>query len=91
MQAGRTVGQGSPRALRKAAARGDRVRLTGVGRDQLRASPRVRELVPMGAGWQLLLHSPDDVDPLQRELGVPLTRVAPSLEDVFIEACRRNP
>ncbi len=90
MRAGRAVGLGSPRELRRNADRGDRVRLSGVARDRLRESPRIIELIPMGAGWQALLRSPDDVEPLQRELGVEVRRIAPSLEDVFIEACRRE-
>mgnify|MGYP002632704397 CR=1 FL=1 len=91
MQAGRAVGLGSPRELRRQGDRGDRVRLKGVSRDQLLSSPRVVEQIPMGAGWHLKLRTADDIEPLQRELGVPLTRISPSLEDVFIEACRREP
>ncbi|MCB9674454.1 MAG: ABC transporter ATP-binding protein [Alphaproteobacteria bacterium] len=90
MQAGRCVGLGPPRELRRAADRGDRVRIKGGDRDRLRASSRIRELVPMGSGWQALLNGPGDVEPLAVELGLPVQRISPSLEDVFLEACRRE-
>jgi len=90
MRAGRSVGQGAPRALREQADRGDRVSIQGVDRPAVMGSPRVLEAIPMGAGWRAVLRSPDDVEPLGRELGGVVQRVAPSLEDVFIEACRRE-
>ena len=88
MQAGRCVALGTPRELRDAADVGDMVSIEGVGAEALRGSPRVEEFVPMGASWQVRLRSPSDAEPLAQELGVAVTRVRPSLEDVFIAAIR---
>jgi len=90
MQAGRAVGLGAPRALRDEADRGDLVHVEGVDARQLGASPRVRDVVPLGAGWHVRLRSPDDAAPLARELGVEVERVRPSLEDVFLDAISRE-
>jgi len=88
MQDGRTVGLGSPRELRDAADNGDLVRARVDDPAVLRSSPRVRDITPMGAQWHVRLRSPDDAEPLSAELGVPVHRIRPSLEDVFLEACR---
>lgn len=91
MQAGRAVGQGPPTALRDAADRGDLVRITGVSGVELRASPHVRDVSAMGAYWHVRLHRADGAEALAGELGRPVERIRPSLEDVFLEACRREP
>lgn len=90
MQAGRSVGLGPPRQLRDDADRGDLVEIQGVSGDALRASELVREFTPMGAGWHVRLHDPDQVDALSRALGVEARRIRPSLEDVFLEAIRER-
>ena len=90
MQAGRSVGLGPPRLLREQADHGDLVEILGVRGDALRGSARVRDFVPMGAGWHARLNSADDRDPLARELGVEVRRIRPSLEDVFLEAIREG-
>lgn len=86
MQAGRCVALGAPRALREAADHGDLVVVSGADAPSLRANARVRHFVPIGPSWQVRLRSPDDVEPLQSELGVSVRRIEPSLEDVFLEA-----
>lgn len=86
MEAGRVVGHGSPRALRAAADRGDLVHVRGADADALRASPRVRDVIPMGAGWHARLRDPADAEPLADELGAAVVRIRPSLEDVFLDA-----
>jgi ABC-2 type transport system ATP-binding protein len=87
LRAGTLVGLGPPRQLRIDGDRGDLVRLRGVDRATLDADPRVRACTPMGAAWHVKLHSAEDVDGLQADLGVPVERIAPSLEDVFLDAC----
>jgi len=91
MQAGRSVGLGAPRDLRDAADRGDLVHVEGTDAATLNRSPRVRDVVPMGAGWHVRLRSADDAAPLAAEHGVKVDRVRPSLEDVFLEAIARDP
>jgi len=86
MQAGRDVGHGPPRKLRDAADRGDLVRVAEIERDVLRASPRVKDVMPMGSSWHVRLRDAADAGPLALELGVRVDRIRPSLEDVFLEA-----
>jgi ABC-2 type transport system ATP-binding protein len=88
MQAGRSVGLGPPRQLREAADRGDRAEVEGVSAEALTASERVVEFGPLGAAWRLQLRSAADREPLAAELGVPVHRVRPSLEEVFLDAIR---
>ncbi len=88
MQAGRQVGLGSPRELRDAADTGDLVKVRVADPASLRANPRVREASAMGAHMHVRLRSAADVGPLAEELGVPVHCIRPSLEDVFLEACR---
>ncbi|MFH1464397.1 MAG: ABC transporter ATP-binding protein [Pseudomonadota bacterium] len=90
IRAGRLVGLGSPRQLRERGDRGDLVRVRGVEREALQQNPRVRALTPMGAAWHLRLRAAGEADDLARELGVPVERIAPSLEDVFLDACEGN-
>ncbi len=87
IRAGALVGLGSPRQLRQQGDRGDLVRLTGVERAVLLADPRVRAATPMGAAWHVKLRAADDATSLGRDLGVAVERIAPSLEDVFLDAC----
>ncbi len=86
MESGRTIAVGAPRQLRQEADVGDLVTVEGVTPDVLRASSRVRDFVPAGAAWQVRLRSPDDREPLAAELNARVTRRAPSLEDVFLQA-----
>ncbi len=90
MQAGRSVGLGAPRDLRDAADVGDLVHVEGADASTLAASPRVRDVVPMGSGWHVRLRAADDADALAREHAVTVTRVRPSLEDVFLDAISRE-
>jgi ABC-2 type transport system ATP-binding protein len=87
IRAGQLVGLGPPRQLRLQGDHGDLVRVRGVARERLLGDPRVRSLTPMGAAWHLRLARPEDAVSLARDLGVEVERIAPSLEDVFLEAC----
>lgn len=90
MQDGRTVGIGAPRVLRAEADRGEMVRVHVRDGAALRAHPAVVEAAAMGAHWHARLRSPDDVAPLAAALGVQVEVVRPTLEDVFLEACRAD-
>jgi ABC-2 type transport system ATP-binding protein len=90
LQDGRTVGLGSPRELRHQADNGNWARVSGVDPDLLRESPRIRDITPMGLYWHLQLNDPSDLEPLSRELASPVQRIEPTLEDVFLDACRRK-
>ncbi len=87
IRGGRIVGLGPPRELRRAGDQGVLVRIRGVDRGVLAADPRIAGLTPMGAAWHVKLRSPGDRAALARDLGVPVEPVAPTLEDVFLEAC----
>ena len=87
LRAGTLVGLGPPRQLRREGDRGDLVRLKGVEREALLADPRVRACTPMGATWHVKLTNPAHAEPLGRDLGVAVERIAPTLEDVFLDAC----
>ncbi len=87
LRAGTLVGLGPPRQLRRDGDRGDMVRLVGVERATLLADPRVRAATPMGAAWHVKLTDPAHADALGAELGVAVERIAPTLEDVFLDAC----
>lgn len=90
MRDGKSVGLGPPRALRQAADRGDMFRVEGVDRAQLVASPLVKEFTPMGSRWHVRLKEPASIDDFRAALRCEAARIAPSLEDVFIEACQRT-
>lgn len=93
MQDGRTVGLGSPRELRRAADRGDRIRIVGARRDELQPlleDGRLTDLVSMGAAWHAKVAEPERMGQLRTELGVQLEPIEPSLEEVFLEACSQG-
>ncbi len=87
LRAGALVGLGPPSTLRQQGDRGDLVRVRGVERSTLLADPRVRAATPMGAAWHVKLTAPEHADALARDLGVTIERIAPTLEDVFLDAC----
>ncbi len=87
LRAGTLVGLGPPRQLRLDGDKGDLVRLEGVERATLEADPRVRACTPMGSAWHVKLHSAEQREGLQADLGVSVERIAPTLEDVFLDAC----
>jgi len=87
LRAGTLVGLGPPRQLRHDGDRGDMVRLVGVERATLLGDPRVRSATPMGAAWHVKLTDPAHADALGVDLGVAVERIAPTLEDVFLDAC----
>ena len=87
LRAGTLVGLGPPRQLRRDGDRGDLIRLHGVEREALQADPRVLACTPMGAAWHVKLTDPAHAEPLGRDLGVAVERIAPTLEDVFLDAC----
>jgi ABC-2 type transport system ATP-binding protein len=90
IQAGRVVGLGAPRALREAGDRGDLARVEGVSRETLLNSGLVQEVTPMGAAWHARLSRPGSHEALAATLGVPALPIRPSLEDVFLDACRAH-
>jgi ABC-2 type transport system ATP-binding protein len=86
MKDGKTVGLGPPRLLRQKADKGELVRVAGVDPQALKASARIKDFTPMGPAWHVWLRTADDAPLLSKELGVPVERVRPSLEDVFLDA-----
>lgn len=68
----------SPRSFR---AEGDTLR---DARTRLQRTPGVLSAEPAGAALHVFLHSPDLLAEVQRQSGVKLTNIQPSLEDVFI-------
>jgi len=90
MQRGRSVGLGPPRRLREQADRGDLVRVEGATLEGLRASSLIRDFTPMGSAWHVRLRRAEDLQSLSAELGAQVTRIKPSLEDVFLEASQRE-
>ncbi len=91
IRSGRIVALGSPRQLRRQGDRGDLVRIRGTDRQALLENPRVVSMTPMGAAWHARLRSPADIEPLSGELGASVQPIAPSLEDVFLDACEIRP
>ena len=90
MKAGATVGLGPPRVLRERADKGELVRVAGVDPKALKASPLVKDITPMGSAWHVWLQRADDRQALESELKVPVERVRPSLEDVFLDAIKET-
>jgi ABC-2 type transport system ATP-binding protein len=90
MKAGATVGLGPPRVLREHADKGELVRVAGIDPKALKASALVKDITPMGSAWHVWLQKADDRQALESELGVPVERVRPSLEDVFLDAIKET-
>ncbi len=87
LRAGTLVGLGPPRQLRRDGDRGDLIRIRDVTRSALKEDSRVRAFTPMGAAWHVKLTDPAHAEPFGRDHGVHVELIAPTLEDVFLDAC----